>query len=503
MAAGRVTQAEINKAAWAACDTFRGTVDASVYKDYVLTMLFLKYISDVWKDHYETYRKEHGNHPDLIEALMKNEQFVLPRGASFYDLYGDRHKAGNGERIDKALHAIEEANGNKLRDVFQDISFNANKLGDEEQKNDILRMLLEDFAKDSLDLRPSRVGSLDIIGGAYEYLISRFAASAGKKAGEFYTPAEVSTLMARLVEPQEGDDICDPTCGSGSLLMKCGQEITRHTGSRKYALYGQEAIGSTWALAKMNMFLHGETNHQIEWGDTIGNPKLRMAEDRLRHFDVVVANPPFSLDKWGSEKAATDRFGRFRRGLPPKTKGDYAFILHMIETMKPRTGRMAVVVPHGVLFRGSGEGEIRRKLIEENLLDTVIGLPEKLFFGTGIPAAILVFRKKKADDTVLFIDASRDFEEGTNQNRLGEEQLLKIFAAFDDRVSIDGYAHLAMAKEIADNDYNLSISRYVDTFEAEAEIDLMAVRADRLKLKGEMAKLEVRMEEHLRGLGFV
>ncbi|TPK80383.1 type I restriction-modification system subunit M [Mesorhizobium sp. B2-4-18] len=502
MAAGRVTQAEINKAAWAACDTFRGTVDASVYKDYVLTMLFLKYISDVWKDHYETYRKEHGDHPDLIEALMKNEQFVLPRGASFYDLHRDRNKAGNGERIDTALHAIEEANGNKLRDVFQDISFNANKLGDEEQKNDILRMLLEDFAKESLDLRPSRVGSLDIIGGAYEYLISRFAASAGKKAGEFYTPAEVSTLMARLVEPQEGDDICDPTCGSGSLLMKCGQEITRHTGSRKYALYGQEAIGSTWALAKMNMFLHGETNHQIEWGDTIGNPKLRMAEDRLRHFDVVVANPPFSLDKWGSEKAAADPFGRFRRGLPPKTKGDYAFILHMIETMKPRTGRMAVVVPNGVLFRGSSEGEIRRNLIEENLLDTVIGLPEKLFFGTGIPAAILVFRKKKPDDTVLFIDASRDYEEGTNQNRLGEEQLLKIFAAYDDRVSIDGYAHLATAKEIADNDFNLNIPRYIDTFEDEEQVDLMTMRSERLKLTADIADLEAKMDAYLRELGY-
>lgn len=502
MTAGRVTQAEINKAAWAACDTFRGTVDASVYKDYVLTMLFLKYISDVWKDHYETYSKEHGDHPDLIEALMKNEQFVLPKGASFYDLHRDRHKAGNGERIDKALHSIEEANGNKLRDVFQGISFNANKLGDEEQKNDILRLLLEDFAKDSLDLRPSRVGSLDIIGGAYEYLISRFAASAGKKAGEFYTPAEVSTLMARLVEPQEGDDICDPTCGSGSLLMKCGQEITRHTGSRKYALYGQEAIGSTWALAKMNMFLHGETNHQIEWGDTIGAPKLRTAGDHLRHFDIVVANPPFSLDKWGSEKASNDRFGRFRRGLPPKTKGDYAFILHMIETMKPRTGRMAVVVPHGVLFRGSSEGEIRRKLVEENLLDTVIGLPEKLFFGTGIPAAILVFRKKKPDDTVLFVDASREYEADANQNKLGEEQLLKIFAAFDDRVSINGYAHLATAQEIADNDFNLNISRYVDTFEGEEEIDLVAVRVERQKLKVEMSELDGKMEGYLRELGY-
>lgn len=503
MSADRITQDQINKAAWAACDTFRGTVDASVYKDYVLTMLFLKYISDVWKDHYANYQKQHGDHPDLIEALMKTEQFVLPRGCAFDDLHRDRHKAGNGERIDKALHAIEEGNGNKLRDVFQDISFNANKLGDEEQKNDILRHLLEDFSKPALDLRPSRVGDLDVIGGAYEYLIANFAASAGKKAGEFYTPAEVSMLMARLVEPQEGDEICDPTCGSGSLLLKCAREIRNANGGKAhYALYGQEAIGSTWALAKMNMFLHGETNHQIEWGDTIANPKLRTKDDLLRLFDVVVANPPFSLDKWGAEKAATERFGRFRRGVPPKTKGDYAFILHMVETMKPRTGRMAVVAPHGVLFRGSSEGAIRQKLIEENLLDAVIGLPEKLFFGTGIPAAILIFRKKKPDDKVLFIDASREYVEGTNQNRLGEAQIDKIFATYDARETVDKYANLADLDEIKANDFNLNIPRYVDTFEEEEEIDLMAVRKERQALKAELAELESRMDNYLKELGY-
>jgi type I restriction enzyme M protein len=352
-------------------------------------------------------------------------------------------------------------------------------------------------------MRPSRVGDLDIIGGAYEFLISRFAASAGKKAGEFYTPAEVSMLMARLVEPQEGDEICDPTCGSGSLLLKCAREVRQKAGGRAhYALFGQESIGSTWALAKMNMFLHGEANHRIEWGDTIGNPKLRSGDDMLRHFDVVVANPPFSLDKWGAEKAEKDPFGRFRRGTPPKTKGDYAFILHMIETLKPKTGRMAVVAPHGVLFRGSSEGAIRQKLIEENLLDAVIGLPEKLFFGTGIPAAILVFRKKKADTNVLFIDASRNYIEGTNQNRLGEEQITRIFAAFDGRENIDKYAFLATREEIAGNDFNLNIPRYVDTFEEEAEIDLMAVRAERAALKAEMAELEVRMEGYLKELGY-
>lgn len=233
-------------------------------------------------------------------------------------------------------------NLSKLRDVFQDISFNSNKLGDEQQKNDILRHLLEDFAKPELNLRESRVGELDVIGNAYEFLIKNFASTSGKKAGEFYTPPEVSTLMARLMNPQEGDEICDPTCGSGSLLMKCGRLIRGRTGSRKYALYGQEAIGSTWALAKMNMFLHGEDNHRIEWGDTIRNPKLLDSAASLKHFDIVVANPPFSLEKWGFEGADADKFSRFRRGVPPRTKGDYAFILHMIETMKPGTGRMAV-----------------------------------------------------------------------------------------------------------------------------------------------------------------
>lgn len=497
-----ISQDDINAAVWAACDTFRGTVDPSIYKDYVLTMLFLKYVSDVWQDHYDNYKQQYGDHPQLIEEMLKNERFVLPSNASFSALYAQRHTPGNGERIDKALHAIEEANLGKLRDVFQDISFNSNKLGDEQQKNDILRHLLEDFAKPELNLRESHVGQLDVIGNAYEFLIKNFASTSGKKAGEFYTPPEVSTLMARLMDPQPGDEICDPTCGSGSLLMKCGRLIRKRTGTRRYALYGQEAIGSTWALAKMNMFLHGEDNHRIEWGDTIRNPKLLDSAASLKHFDIVVANPPFSLEKWGFESAEADRFGRFRRGIPPRTKGDYAFILHMVETMKPGTGRMAVVVPHGVLFRGAAEGRIRQRLIEENLLDVVIGLPEKLFYGTGIPAAVLVLRKNKPDDKVLFIDASRDFEAGKNQNVLREADLQRILDAAAARQPVARYAHLATAAEIAENDFNLNIPRYVDTFQEEAEIDLMSVRREREELQAELARLGAQMDAYLKELGY-
>ena len=500
---GQINQDEVNKAVWSACDTFRGTVSADIYKDYILTLLFLKYLSDVWQDHMDSYAKDYGDTPDLIAEMMKNERFVLPEDASFYALHQRRHEAGNGERIDKALHAIEEANIGKLRDVFQDISFNSNKLGEEKQKNDLLRHLLEDFAKPELNMRPSRIGNLDVIGNAYEYLIKNFASDAGRKAGEFYTPPEVSELMAEIMDMNEGEEACDPACGSGSLLMKCGRRVqAKFGGSKKYALYGQESIGSTWALAKMNMFLHGEDNHRIEWGDTIRNPKLLDGDDRLKHFDVVVANPPFSLDKWGHDTASADKFGRFRRGLPPRTKGDYAFILHMVETMKPRTGRMAVVVPHGVLFRGSSEGLIRRKLIEENLLDCVIGLPEKLFYGTGIPAAILILRKGKPDKDVLFIDASREFKSGKNQNQLTRDHLDKIIATIHAGESVPKYAHLATPDEIAGNDWNLNIPRYVDTFEEEAEIDLVAVRAERLKLKDELAALEVKMDGYLKELGF-
>ncbi|WP_418609267.1 type I restriction-modification system subunit M [Pseudoalteromonas sp. US3C1013] len=503
MVTTQINQDAINKAVWNACDTFRGTVDPSIYKDFILTMLFLKYISDVYQDEYDKLVEQYGDNPELIHAMMAKQRFVLPTGASFWDLYEKRHEAGNGQRIDQALHAIEEANGTKLKNVFQDISFNTDKLGQEKQKNDILRHILEDFGKDILNLRPSRVGSLDIIGNAYEYLIKHFAASSGKSAGEFYTPPEVSDLLATILEPAEGDQICDPACGSGSLLMKCGAMVRKNSGSKKYALFGQEAIGSTWALAKMNMFLHGEDNHRIEWGDTIRHPMLLDKEGTgLLHFDIVTANPPFSLDKWGFEGAANDEFGRFRRGVPPKTKGDYAFISHMIETLKPESGRMGVVVPHGVLFRASSEGKIRTQLIEENLLDAVIGLPEKLFFGTGIPAAILIFKKNKTDKNVMFIDASREFKSGKNQNQLTSENIQKIIYTYKIRETVDKYAYLASLNEIKENDFNLNIPRYVDTFEEEAEIDLVAVRTERVELQTELKSLEVKMENYLKELGY-
>lgn len=492
-----INQDEINAILWRACDTFRGTVDPSEYKNYILVMLFVKYISDVWADHYAQYQQQFGDDEERIQRRMSRERFVLPKDCDFSSLFRQRQAPNIGEIINKALEKIEDANRLKLAGVFRNIDFNSEaNLGRTEERNRRLQHLLEDFADRRMDLRPSRVGNLDIIGNAYEYLIARFASGAGKKAGEFYTPPEVSELLAELLDPQPGDSICDPACGSGSLLIKC----VRQVGSDNYAVYGQENNGATWALAMMNMFLHDINAPRLEWGDTLRRPQL-VEDNRLMHFNVVAANPPFSLDKWGAEDAAKDRFQRFGRGVPPKSKGDYAFILHMISTMDSVTGRMGVIVPHGVLFRGASEGVIRRSLIDDNLLDAVIGLPPNLFYGTGIPAAILIFRRQRPDTSVLFIDASREFQEGSNQNKLRRADLDKIVATYRRRESVDKYAVVATYEQIVANDYNLNIPRYVDTFEQEAEIDVAAVQLQIDALERELDVVQEQIRQYLRELG--
>ncbi|MBI4911621.1 MAG: type I restriction-modification system subunit M [Acidobacteria bacterium] len=515
----QITQQEINNAAWAACDTFRGVIDPSHYKDYILVMLFLKFISDQWDDHYAKYQKDYGHNEERIRRKLERERFILPYVefkdektgqvsdrflASFQALYERRKAANLGELINIVLDHIEEANKAKLEGVFRNIDFNSEaNLGKAKDRNRRLENLIGDFTK--LDLRPSRV-SEDVIGNTYIYLIERFASDAGKKAGEFYTPKHVSKLLAQLAAPKPGDRICDPACGSGGLLIEAAA-LVEQQGSNNFALFGQEANGSTWALARMNMFLHSKDAARIEWGDTLNSPALVEA-DRLMRFNVVVANPPFSLDKWGSAEIEADRHNRFWRGLPPKSKGDYAFITHMIETALPKEGRVAVVVPHGVLFRGGAEGRIRQALIEENLLDAVIGLPGNLFQTTSIPVAILVFDRarekggtREACHDVLFIDASRDYQSGKNQNTLLDEHIEKVLVAFRTRQNVGSYAHVASLREIIDNDFNLNIPRYVDTFEEEEEIDVAAVEQEIERLEGELAEVRSRMKQHLRELG--
>jgi type I restriction enzyme M protein len=343
----------------------------------------------------------------------------------------------------------------------------------------------------------------DIIGECYIYLISRFASDAGKKAGECYTPAAVSRLLAKLAAPKPGNTICDPACGSGSLLIRAAEEV----GSDNFALYGQEVNGATWALARMNMFLHSKDAARIEWCDTLNSPTL-IEGDHLMRFDVVVANPPFSLDKWGAENAASDQYNRFWRGIPPKSKGDYGFLTHMIEIAKRQSGRVAVIVPHGVLFRGGAEGTIRKALIEENLLDAVVGLPANLFTTTGIPVAILIFDRSReqggvneARKDVLFIDASKDFTPGKTQNMMDDNHVARVLDTYGQRAEIARYSHRANAAEIAENDFNLNIPRYVDTFEAEEEIDVVALQRDINRIELELAEVRVKMAGYLRELG--
>ncbi|MDD7915482.1 type I restriction-modification system subunit M [Polaribacter ponticola] len=503
----KIQSADINKIIWQACDTFRGVIDPSQYKDYILVMLFLKYVSDTYTEKYEAHLKKYDGNVERAKRAMASERFTVPEHSHFNALYSKRNEPNIGELIDIALADLEDANREKLTSsdgagIFRNISFNSSNLGDKKDKNSRLKNLLTDFNK--LDVRPSSLDGQDVLGDTYEFLIANFASDAGKKAGEFYTPKEVSTLLARLTKSKSGARIYDPTCGSASLLIKAGQQVS----DNNFSLYGQEANGSTWALAMMNMFLHGFDNASIRWGDTLRNPK-HVEGDNLMRFDTVVANPPFSLDKWGQEIAEEDKYNRFNRGLPPKSKGDWAFISHMIESAYEDTGMVGVVVPHGVLFRSGAEGRIRRRVIEDNLLDAVIGLPANLFFGTGIPAAILIFNKAKDKRTeTVFIDASEEYGSGKNQNVLRPEDLVHIVETYNNfkenktepGVLEEKYSYVADLSEITENEYNLNIPRYVDTFEPEAEINITEVQTKIAKIEDELEDVQQKMQAYLKKL---
>ena len=499
--AKKYTQDELNKTLWNAADSSRGTVDGGVYKDYVLLFLFFKYISDLHQHTLEKLQARYGNDKDRIALRLKTERFIIPEGASFSDLYRQREEDNIGELLNKALHKIEDENSERLGGIVT-VDFNSEAvLGNTDQRNKMLRDLMGDFAK--IDL--TEAGD-DVIGNAYMYMVERFGSDAGKKAGEFFTVHSVAELLAKLAKPQPGWRICDPACGAGGLLLLAGAEIEKQ-GSKDYALYGQESNMGTYNLARMNMFLHGKDSATIKQGDTLNNPLLK-EDDALMKFDLVVANPPFSLKKWMGENIENDPYNRFWRGLPPKTKGDYAFVTHMVETAKAKEGKVAVIVPHGVLFRGAAEGKIRKSLLEENIVDTVIGLPAGLFQTTGIPVAILILdrsrerggKNEKRKD-VFFVEASKEFKKGKAQNFLEPEHIQKILDAVEKRKEIEKFCRPVLPKEIAENDYNLNITRYVDTFEEEEEVDIEANLKELKEIDAELAELEKEMQQHLVELG--
>ena len=514
---------DIESALMRGADSLRDTIDAANYKDYVLPLMFVKYLSDTYKEKVENLEKEYQG--VRLERQKRYLPFTVAEDCSFNSLYEQRYSDNIGQLINMAMRRIENDNNQQLAGVLSTTDYNSeNALGTREHKNAILRELLEDLYP--LDLRPSQIevkeGEVpaDVIGDAYEYMIGQFASMAGKKAGSFYTPAAVSEIMARIVNVQPGERVYDPTCGSGSLLIKAAKKEN----SKQVSIFGQEVNGSSVAMAKMNMYIHEISDAKIAWGDTLANPIFKDEDGNLLTFDAIVANMPFSKDKWaagfnpGGEavgkgkkqfkmEATLDKYHRFDWGVPPASKGDWAFLLHMIASASVK-GRIAAVAPHGVLLRGASEGRIRQRVIEENLLDAVIGLPENLFYGTPIPACILVFRKDRSENNVLFIDATGKDENGNlrykkdkRQNVLEEKNVSDIVNAYFERKDIDKFSHVATIAEIEENGYNLNIPRYVDTFEEEELVDIEEVQSNIARLKGEIAEAEKQLEEYLRELG--
>lgn len=538
MAIKKTTFEDIKNALWAGANTFRDNIDASNYKDYVLSMLFVKYLSDTFDESVENLKKDYEG--IRLERQIANLPFVLKEEYTFNYLLKNKYAVDIGSKISEALTGIESSN-TILSGIFRGIDFNSeNNLGKKEQKNPLLRTLLDDFA--DLDLRPSHIETkdnevpADVVGDAYEYMIGEFATMAGKKAGSFFTPQQVSEVMAQIVAPQEKDRVYDPTCGSGSLLIRAAKK----GGLDKVSIYGQEVNNSAISMARMNMFIHDIKDAHIAWGDTLANPQHLDSDGNLMKFECIVANMPFSKDKWaegfnpcgevsvdedetpvkankkGKKKEfkmepSLDRFHRFDMGVPPASKGDWAFLLHMIHSMSGN-GRVAAVAPHGVLFRGASEGRIRQAVIEKNLIDAIIGLPENLFYGTSIPACIVVFKRGRTTTDVLFIDASKEFKKEKAKNKLrdgtnGEpndiKRIVDTYRAFvnGENAEQEKYSHVASLSEIEENEYNLNIPRYVDTFEEEELIDLESVNKEIADIKGQIAALEKEMEQCMKELG--
>ena len=452
-----IKKSELYSSLWASCDELRGGMDASQYKDYVLTMLFVKYVSDKY-------------------ANKKDSLIEVPKGSSFDDMIALKGKADIGDQINKKiLKPLFSANG--LEGSVELADFNDDdKLGSDKEKVDRLSKLVSIFENPSLDFKNNRAEDDDILGDAYEYLMRHFATESGKSKGQFYTPSEVSRILAKVIDVDKADKpsytVYDPTCGSASLLLKVAEESPKGL-----TIYGQEMDIATKGLAVMNMWLHGNPEATISGKNTIATPQFKEKDGRLKRFDFVVANPPFSTKSWSNGiKPLEDEFHRFKEyGVPPEKNGDYAFLLHIIASLKS-TGKGAVILPHGVLFRGGAEGEIRKNIIERKLIRGIIGLPANLFYGTGIPACIIVIDKEGAEQRkgIFMMDASKGFAKDGNKNRLREQDLHLIVDVFNRQQDVQKFARFVSNEEIEKNEFNLNIPRYIDTQEEEDIQDLNA-----------------------------
>jgi type I restriction enzyme M protein len=441
---------------WESANILRGPVDAADFKTYIFPLLFFKRISDVFDEEIAEALDESGG--DQQFALFpENHRFQIPEDCHWADV---RKKTTNvGQGLQRAMREIEKANPDTLYGIFGDAQWtNKDRLSDA-----LLRDLIEHFSKLPLG---NKVARADILGQSYEYLIKKFADATNKKAGEFYTPRSVVNLLVRILHPREGETIYDPACGTGGMLIEAIHHVREAGGNIRTLwgkLYGQEKNLTTSAIARMNLFLHGVEDFQVIRGDTLRQPAFH-AGDSLATFDCVIANPPFSLEKWGDDVWSSDPYGRNFAGMPPAKSGDYAWVQHMILSMAPKSGRMAVVLPHGALFRMAAEGKIREKLLGMDILDAVIGLGPNLFYGTGLAACIMVFRQRKPKDyrkKVLIVDASKVFKKGRAQNELLPDQVDLIYQWYTGHKDVPGVARLVPLEEIKENDWNLNIPRYV------------------------------------------
>ncbi|MCT4216548.1 type I restriction-modification system subunit M [Elizabethkingia anophelis] len=514
---------QLQQQLWNIANTLRGKMDADEFRDYILGFIFYKYLSE--KIHFTADKilLDSGEDIDyasvdensesgkeivnaIYEEIVEDLGYFLKPSELFSNVAKKGYQKEEGKsnfilpELSKILTNIEQSTlGTNSEDdfehLFEDLDLTSSKLGKtEEEKNTLISKVL--YHLDDIDFNLSDTNA-DVLGDAYEYLIAQFASGAGKKAGEFYTPQQVSTILARIVTSRKSQlkSVYDPTCGSGSLLLRVARE------AKVSDFYGQEMNRTTYNLARMNMILHGVnySNFDIRQEDTLEKP-----QHLDKTFDAIVANPPFSA-KWSANELhlLDERFSQYGK-LAPSSKADFAFIQHMIHHLD-ENGIMAVVMPHGVLFRGAAELVIRKYLIKEkNYLDAVIGLPANIFFGTSIPTCILIFKKcREADEDILFIDASKEFEKQKNQNVLLNEHIDKIVDTYQNRTVIEKFSHKATLQEVADNDYNLNIPRYVDTFEEEEEIDIQAVMAEIKELEAKRSQLDSEIEVYLKELGLV
>lgn len=500
----KLTLQQLESKLWECADVLRGELSATQYMDYIFGMLFLKRMNDEFSLEREIRFKEfkeQGMVEEEIEELLNDssiyETFYVPEQARWNKLKD--LNLNIGPELDKAFKSIEDSPKNsELIGVLTTVNYNDKERVPDKKLSQLLMIF------DSMNLSNEYLESEDILGDAYQYLIKEFADQGGKKGGEFYTPTEVVKVMVNLLKPQESMRVYDPSCGSGGMLIQSIQYIKEHGGNYKnISLYGQEINLSTWAICKMNMLLHGAKGADIQKGDTIREPK-HTENGVLKTYDRVLANPPFSLKNWGIEEANADQYHRFPYGLPPKSYGDLAFVSHMVASLNMK-GKMASVVPHGVLFRGGSEQTIRTGFLKDDLVEAVIGLPQNIFYGTGIPAAIIVINKNKVEERrhkVLFIDGSNDFVKDGNKNKLRDEDIEKIVTTFDEYKDVEKYASVVNLETIKEKDYNLNISRYVDTTEEEAEVDIDLVLQDIRELKLKMADSDEKLNGYLEELGF-